>query len=60
MFNKCNACDRYIDHNNVRLAIEKSGDKKFAAIFFVLWFLLAVRFYIWRTGLRRIGRSKFK
>ena len=32
MFDKCNACDRYIDRNNVRLAIKRSG-KKFAANF---------------------------
>ena len=32
MFDKGNACDRYIDRNNVRLAIKRS-DKKFAANF---------------------------
>ena len=32
MFDKGNACDRYIDRNNVRLAIKRS-DKKCAANF---------------------------
>ena len=38
MFDKSNACDRYIEHNNVRLALKKGGDKKFAANF--LFYLL--------------------
>ena len=33
MFDKSNACDRYIEYNNVRLALKKRGDKKFAANF---------------------------
>ena len=53
MFDKCNACDRYIDRNNVRLAIKRS-DKKFAAnfLFFILYELYI---FICRTDLEIKG-----
>ena len=54
MFDKSNACDRYIEHNNVRLALKKRGDKKFAAnfLFFILYELYI---FICRTDLEIKG-----
>ena len=54
MFDKSNACDRFIKHNNVRLEMKKRGDKKFAAnfLFFILYELYI---FIRRTDLEIKG-----